>query len=1143
LEAVSGVKLGPPQIPFISNLTGTWIRADEAADPTYWVRHLRHTVRFAAGIGELLAERGRILLEVGPGRALATLARQDRPDAAGRIVVHSLRHPQEADHDAAFLLTTLGRLWLAGVEIDWPAVHGGKRRRLVLPTYPFERRRCWIEPQVSRAQGAPLERRAEAAEWLHLPSWQRAPAAPEDAAGPGRWLVFAGSRALGGIAAARLAEGGRRVAVVSAGDAFAERGGGYWTIRPAVPDDYHRLLEALAAQDALPERVLHLWSLDPGGDPRDRGFYSLLFLVQALAGRGMTDPMAMAVATTGAWEVVGGEALDPERTIVLGPCRVIPQEYPHLSCRAVDLPPPAGDADEAWLAEQLIAELAGPRGEPVVAYRGRFRWTQHFVPHPASTRGDGLRPRDGGVYLITGGLGRVGLVLAEALARGAREVKLVLTGRREIPARKIRGLGELEALGAEVLPRAVDVADREAMARLLTEVHERFGALHGVIHAAALTGAGALVPVGTADREACEVQFLPKITGARVLAELLDGAELDYCMLISSLSTVLGGLGFAAYSAANHFLDAFAQARSRSSRFPWVSVGWEAWRFDAEDAAPATALGAAVRGLAVRPDEGRAAMEHLLTGEALPQVLISTVDLAERAAHWAAAAEAAQEKIEAEGELPAPGPAGDRRDLQVAYVGPRNGLERQLAGVWSKLLGIAEIGIHDNFFELGGHSVLATQVVARLRRELRREVPLATFFAHPTVAGLAAELAEDGTAVPGEQELSIPRRPRSGEVNEFPLSFAQQRFWFLDQLEPGNPAYHVPFVFRLGGSLRTGILGRALDALVRRHETLRTTFPATGGEPVQAVGPPRRQELPVIDLGALVDPSRECEMRRLATARVRSPFDLEHEPQLRTTLIRLSPADHVLVLSMHHIASDFWSMGVLTQELTRYYQAFSQGEEANLPELPVQYADFAFWQREWFAGRVLEEQLAYWRQTLAGAPAALELPADHPRPRRPSYRNASRTMRLPAAETAALRELGQRRRATLFMVLIAAFGALLHRLSGQADILLGTPAANRTRTELEGLIGLFINTLVLRVDLGGDPGLLELIERVRRTVLGAQAHQDLPFEQLVDELQPERHLARAPIFQVLFALQTAPVQAVRMPKLSFRPIATEAQAS
>ncbi|MCP4661239.1 MAG: amino acid adenylation domain-containing protein, partial [bacterium] len=338
-------------------------------------------------------------------------------------------------------------------------------------------------------------------------------------------------------------------------------------------------------------------------------------------------------------------------------------------------------------------------------------------------------------------------------------------------------------------------------------------------------------------------------------------------------------------------------------------------------------------------------------------------------------------------------------------------------------------------------------------------------------------------------------------------------------------------------------LGRAFDELVRRHETLRTTFPAAAGEPVQAVGPPRRQALPVIDLGTLAEPSREREMRRLATARVRAPFDLAREPQLRTTLIRLAPEDHVLVLSMHHIASDFWSMGVLTQELTRCYDAFSRGEDADLPELPVQYADYAVWQREWFAGGVLEEQLAYWRRTLEGAPAALELPADHPRPRRPSYRNAARAMRLPAAETGALRELGQHHQATLFMVLIAAFSAFLHRLSGQRDVLLGTPAANRTRTELEGLIGLFVNTLVLRVDLAGDPGFLELIERVRRTVLGAQAHQDLPFEQLVDELQPERHLARAPLFQVLFVLQTAPVESVRMPELSFRPVGTEAQAS
>ncbi|MCP4653922.1 MAG: non-ribosomal peptide synthetase, partial [bacterium] len=307
-------------------------------------------------------------------------------------------------------------------------------------------------------------------------------------------------------------------------------------------------------------------------------------------------------------------------------------------------------------------------------------------------------------------------------------------------------------------------------------------------------------------------------------------------------------------------------------------------------------------------------------------------------------------EMEMETELPAGLAAAVdhlRPDLQVAYLAPRDGLERRIAEVWSHHLGIAEIGVHDNFFELGGHSVLATQVVARLRRDLRTDLPLATLFAHPTVAGLAAELPEEVAAGPGDEAISIPRRPRRGEVNEFPLSFSQQRFWFLDQLEPGNPAYHFRLVLRFAGALRVGVLSRVLDELVRRHETLRTTFPEVDGEPMQVVGPPRRREPPVVDLRQLTTGGREAAADRLIRAEGLLAFDLARGPLLRLSLLRLGEEEHLVLVNMHHIVSDGWSISVFVRELTALYEAFSQGKPSPLPELPIQYADFASWQREW----------------------------------------------------------------------------------------------------------------------------------------------------------------------------------------------------
>ncbi len=364
--------------------------------------------------------------------------------------------------------------------------------------------------------------------------------------------------------------------------------------------------------------------------------------------------------------------------------------------------------------------------------------------------------------------------------------------------------------------------------------------------------------------------------------------------------------------------------------------------------------------------------------------------------------------------------------------------------------------------------------------------------------------------------------PRQQSLGDFPLSYAQQRLWFFDQLEPGNPFYNLPGAVRLQGPLDEVCLGRALSAVVARHESLRTAFPALAGRPVQRVGPPTPVPLPVVDLAGLPEEERRRAARALALSTVRRPFDLAAGPLLRAVLLRLAPEERILAFAVHHIVADGWSLGVLMRELTASYRAFRLGVPSPLPELTVQYADFCLAERRWLDGETLAPQLAFWRHQLADLPDVLELPADRPRPESQTFRGARQAVALPGDTVAALKELGQREKATPFMVLLAAFAALLHRYSSRDDVVLGTPVANRDRVETEGLIGLFFNTLVLRCDLAGNPSFRELLARVRETTLGAFAHPDLPFERLVEELQPSRDLAHTPIFQVLFAFQSLP---------------------
>jgi hypothetical protein len=365
-------------------------------------------------------------------------------------------------------------------------------------------------------------------------------------------------------------------------------------------------------------------------------------------------------------------------------------------------------------------------------------------------------------------------------------------------------------------------------------------------------------------------------------------------------------------------------------------------------------------------------------------------------------------------------------------------------------------------------------------------------------------------------------RQRGDKTKCFPVSFAQERLWFLDQFEPGSPFYNIPAAVRLEGRPDAAALARALSLVARRHESLRTTFASLAGRPVQLVHPPSAAELPVSDLRRLAPAEARAAAERLAAEEARRPFDLSRGPLLRARLLLLPGGGGALLLTMHHIVSDGWSMGLLFRELGEAYESERRGRPLRLPELPVQYADFAQWQRRRLAGPALSRLLSYWRGRLSGAPPLLELPADRPRPPAQGFRGATRLFSLGAGTSAALKALAQREGVTLFMALLAAFKALLYRYTGRADLVVGTPIAGRDRRETEGLIGFFVNTLVLRTDLSGDPSFRRLLARVREVTLGAYEHQELPFERLVEELQPERSRSYTPIFQVVFAVQNLP---------------------
>ncbi|MET0398828.1 MAG: condensation domain-containing protein, partial [Longimicrobiaceae bacterium] len=478
-------------------------------------------------------------------------------------------------------------------------------------------------------------------------------------------------------------------------------------------------------------------------------------------------------------------------------------------------------------------------------------------------------------------------------------------------------------------------------------------------------------------------------------------------------------------------------------------------------------------------------------------------------------------------------PAPESGDAAGEYLAPRTPDEEILAGIYADVLRVERVGVEDGFFELGGHSLLATRVVSRVRQAFGVELPLRALFEAPTVGALAARIDALRGEDAGPQAPPLVPVPRDG--SPLPLSFAQQRLWFIDQLEPGSAAYNMPFALRLRGPFDPAVLERSLAEIVRRHEALRTVFATVDGEPVQVVRGSATVALPVTDLRDLPEAQREAEVLRLASAEAARPFDLAAGPLLRASAVRLADAEWAVLFTLHHIVSDGWSMGVLVRELSALY------EEAELPALPVQYADYAAWQRAWLTGDVLEARLAFWREQLGGSPPLLELPTDHPRPQAQDPRGGSVGIHLPADVARELRALSRREGATTFMTLLAAWQLLLARYAGVEDVSVGTPIAGRTRMETEPLIGFFVNTLVLRTDLSGEPTFAELLARVRETTLGAYQHQDVPFERLVEELAPERTLAHTPLFQAMLVLRNDDPGELRMGGLDVEPLGAGAE--
>jgi 2-polyprenyl-3-methyl-5-hydroxy-6-metoxy-1,4-benzoquinol methylase/alpha-ketoglutarate-dependent taurine dioxygenase len=472
-----------------------------------------------------------------------------------------------------------------------------------------------------------------------------------------------------------------------------------------------------------------------------------------------------------------------------------------------------------------------------------------------------------------------------------------------------------------------------------------------------------------------------------------------------------------------------------------------------------------------------------------------------------------------------PSPHQLRPNLEQDFVAPRNDTEEKIASVWAEVLKLKMVGVHDNFFELGGHSLLGTQVISRLHNLFRTPLQLRWLFQFPTVASLAGKIEMAGSVGPEDEVPALEQVPQNQKL---PLSYAQQRLWFLTQLQPESAFYNVSIGMRIRGPLNSAALAAALDALIIRHESLRTIFPDAGDGPVQVVLNSPRTSLSTIDLNREATQDLESEARDLLRREAEQPFDLADGPLFKATLVKLGAGDHVFVIHLHHIVSDGWSTAIIFRDLEKLYDAYCQNRPSPLPELKIQYADYAVWQKKYLNVHRLEKLISFWKSYLSGAPLVLELPGDKKRPASQTYTGADLTVQLSSSLSSALKKLSQAQGVTLFMTLMAAFQLLVSRLTGREDLVIGTDIANRNRVELEQLVGFFVNLLPVRINLAGNPTFVELLERGAKSILSVYAHQELSFEKLVEELKPERDLTRNPVVQILFVMQNTEQRTLRL---------------
>lgn len=1142
VEFINGIKLSAPQVPFISNITGTWITDGEATDPNYWGRHLRHTVYFSSGIKTMLESNIDILLEIGPGNTLCTLAKQVE-DNRGVKILPTVKHIYEQQSDEGFLLNTIGRLWLEGVEIDWEKLYcNEKYQRVPLPTYPFERKRYWIDSKnlVAEQNSNFKDENKYISDCFYLPEWKRTKPflMSENSKVIGNeksgWLIFADVLCIAEKTAERLKAFGQYAAVVRAGNEFL-KGEKVFLINPLKADDYFRVIKEFTANDVPLKKIIYLWSTIPQRQSAESDtiksnvqtycFSGLIYLVQALEKSGIDNEILIEIVSDNMQEVVGNDLHHPEKAIVMGPCKTIPLEYPNIKCKSVDFDfTDIQKTNSDWVVNVLIEELLDNLQYDVVAYRNNYKWVKDFgrIKQVETTSKPG-KLKDGGVYLITGGTGGIGLVLAEYLAREVK-AKLVLVGRTSQPERdelnnsgqidetsmKLLKLKVIESLGAEVMVLNADVTCIDQMKGVIDSVNKRFGAIDGVIHAAGISKIELIQDKNPQQN----LQVLQtKVAGTLVLSEVLRHEKPDFLLLCSSTAADAGSFGQVEYASANAFLDAFAYHNNHYRNIWTVSVNWDIWR--------GVGMSAGVEALAeftggISPEEGIEVFKYVLNSP-YSQVIISRNSL--------------------KGTMRNHKKNDTRQKGRTVvndvcyYKTPESLAEKLICESWEKYLGADSIDVESNFFELGGDSIKAIQIAAYLRKE-KIQVEIGQLLKYPVLGELAknVKICEE-ELLPNHmgQSLSEPARelwmnrldPQKREMlvsyihsimgseveiqDIYPITPTQEKILFYSLYYKGRGIYYECFAFDIEGSFNIELFQKSFNMIIERYGILRTVFTYKKiDRPVQIVIKGRKGKVHFEDLTLLDEAKRVFNIEEFKKKEKKRGFDIDREILTRIAVFKTTPESYKVLWSFHHILMDGWGVAIVVRNLLSIYSSLINGYNISF-ENEYPYSNYI----QWIETRDHQEAFKYWKDYLEGYTCIESLKAFKKVHLEQESKSNEFVFKLEEDTVMQLEKISRECGVTLSTTCQLIWGILLQHFNNTNDVVFGSVVSVRP-SEIEGIdrmVGLFVNAIPIRIKSEPDSTFNELASRVQKTMLLCEKYGYLSLMQIQENAGIKQNIA------------------------------------